>query len=258
MNIFSKAGSYISQHSTDIKFTAGVAGLIGTCFLVGYETVKAVRAVDRYKEENQKEKLTLKETVQVTWKYYISPVVTGAVSTLSLVSSQKDYAKTNAALAAACAVSESAATVYDKAIKSLDEETAEKVKTAVTKETLKEAPPAPTTNNIYISESEDVLCYEPLSRRYFNAKPLALREAVVSCNETMVSGRDESVSCQEWFCALNLPFDRMPNNWDELGWSIEKTGLMDVDIRAELTEEGRPCIALIYMNQPVYGFDKSY
>lgn len=102
VDIYKVGLSEASKHAPEILAGVGISGFIGTVVLA----VKATPTVEKAKEEKKKElnkdKLSFKEKLSVSWKPYLPAGVTGVASTMCIIGSVSKSLKRTAAATVAC------------------------------------------------------------------------------------------------------------------------------------------------------------
>ena len=92
---------WTTEHAVELVIGAGVAAMGAAAVMTGKATIKAVRAVDKKKEEEQVDTLPASDVVKTVWKYYIPAVVTGVTGAVCIIGASKTTLKRNAVLATA-------------------------------------------------------------------------------------------------------------------------------------------------------------
>ena len=92
-------------------------------------------------------------------------------------------------------------------------------------------------------------CYDVLFGRYFKSDRNKIERAVNELNRRMLT--DQFVSLNEFYYEIGLPGIKIG---DELGWNIEK-GYIDIQFGSHLSEDGTPCLAIVYTVGPQYGYN---
>ena len=236
----------LKKHSPEILTGIGIAGMIITTVTAVKATPKALQLVDE-KEIKDGKRLTKKEIVATTWKCYIPSVVTGACSIACIIGASSINAKRNAALATAYAISETALKEYkEKAVEVVGPKKEQAIRDAVAKEQLAKTPLG--NNEVVITGNGDVLCFEPLSGRYFKSTKDAIDRAINDLNRQM--RYDMRISLNEFYDALGLSENDLG---DKLGWDIDEgKGYIEPDFSSHLAEDGTPCLVLGHHNPPRY------
>lgn len=239
----------LSKHSPEILTGIGVAGMITTTVLACKATPKALMLLENAAHDKG-EDLTKSEEIKAAWKPYVPAVVIGAISIACLFGANSVNARRNAVLATAYNLSETALSEYkDKVIESIGEKKEQVIQDKVAKEHIEKNPPS--TNDVYITEKGNTLCYDVISGRYFKCDIDKIRKAENVLNKRMLNG-DMYVSVNEFYDELNIPHTAAGY---ELGWTVDK-GLIDIYLSAQLTDDDQPCVVLNYHVAPKYGYDK--
>lgn len=246
---FKSFGFLIKRHSPEILTGIGIAGMISTTVMAVKATPKALLLIEEEKRTEHTEKLGTVETVKVVWKCYIPAVVTGTVSTVCLIGASSVSLKRNAALAAACSLSETALKEYkSKVIETIGEKKEKTVRDAVAKEAVEKNPVV--NNEVIITEKGETLCYDIISGRYFKSDIEKIRRTENELNKQMLD--DGYVSLNDLYFELGL--DCIPLG-DGLGWNINN-GYMELYFSSQLTHNDTPCVVINYGNRPQYGFNR--
>lgn len=243
----------LTEHKTDIKFGIGIAGLVSASVLTGIETVKAVKKVEKYKETH--DEVTKKDIIKLVWQNYISPVaLTGASVGLTL-SARKDLITVNAGLAAAATFYETSLKDVEDAIKDVSDNTKQEIVDKIAEKKLEKAENPTVVKEVFIDSEAKVLCYDPISSRYFHSRKETIREKVNDLNYRMTSGRDFSISLNEYFEEVGDGELEPTDVGDQVGWNATD-GLIDLYFSTKTTETGVPCLVVGFYNLPKYDFDQ--
>ena len=248
-NVLSSITKGFKKHSPEILTGIGVAGMIGTVIMAVKATPKAIILLDKKKEESQTDKLTFTETVKTAGFCYIPTVITGVLSAACIIGASSINHKRNAALATIYALSETAFSEYkDKVVEIMSEKKEQTVRDEILKDKVNDNPVS--KNEIIMTEKGDTLCYEPLSGRYFKSDIDKLKKSENELNKVMLNSD---------YITLNDFYDEIGLNHigigDELGWSVGKTGYIDIRFSSMLADDGTPCLVLDYNQGPIYNFD---
>lgn len=238
----------LKKHSPGILTGIGIAGMVLTTVTAVKATPKALQLVDE-REIKDGKRLTKKEIVQTTWKCYIPSAVTGICSVACIIGASSINAKRNAAIAAAYTISETALKEYkDKAIEVVGPKKEQEIRDAIAKEQLQKAPLG--NNEVIITGNGEVLCFEPLSGRYFKSTKEVIDKAINDLNRQM--RYDMRISLNEFYDALGLSENDLG---DKLGWDIDQgKGYIEPDFSSHLAENGTPCLVIGHHNPPRYIF----
>lgn len=248
-NFLSTIAKGLKKHSPEILTGIGVAGMIGTVIMAVRATPKAIILLDKKKEETQTEKLTFTETVKTAGFCYIPTAITGVLSAACIIGASSINYKRNAALATVYALSETAFSEYkDKVVEIIGEKKEQTVRNEVLKDKVNNNPVS--KNEVILTEKGDTLCYEPLSGRYFKSDIDKLRKSENELNKTMLNS--DYITLNDFYNEIGL--DNIGIG-DELGWSISKTGYINMRFSSMLADDGTPCLVLDYNQGPIYNFD---
>lgn len=195
------------------------------------------------------DKLTIPDTIKVTWKCYIPAAATGIASVACLVGASSTNARRNAALAAAYTISESALKDYkNKVVEVVGEKKEKEVRDAIAKEKIEKDPVE--SKEIIITEKGETRCYDMLSGRYFKSDIDMLNKAINELNRRLI---DQSyMSLNDFYYAIGLPEIKIG---DALGWRVDQ-GLIELEFSAQLSGDGIPCLVMDFVDAPKYDFDK--
>ena len=206
-----------------------------------YLAVKATPKAEKLIEEAEKkkgDKLTKTETVKAAWKCYIPAAITGACAVACMVGSNTILTKRNAALTAACQLTESAFKDYsDKVIETIGEKKEEAIQDAIAQDYL---------NTVSIDESKiintgegNTLFHDWASGRDFRHDKNKIEKACNDLNYRMLT--ENYLSLNEFYDEIGLPNIGIG---DEYGWNINKRGggLIEVKFSPCLATNGEPCL----------------
>lgn len=239
--------SGLAKHSPAILTALGITGMIGTTVLAVKATPKALDLIENKKEELDKDKLTVVETVKATWKCYVPAAITCATSAACLIGASSVHTKRNAALATAYKLSESALIEYrDKVVETIGEKKEQSVRDAIAKDHVEKNPI--TNNEVIITDRGYTLCYDELSGRYFYSDIEKIKKAANELNRQMLN--DMYVSLNELYYELGLEGTKLG---EQMGWNVDR-GLIDLKFSATVSADDRPCIVLDYRVPPMYDY----
>ena len=239
----------LDKHSPEILLGIGIAGMITTTVLAVRATPKALIHIEAKKREEHKDKLTVGETIKVTWKDYIPAVVTGVSSVACLIGSNTVQARRTAAIATAYKISEAALTEYKEKVVETIGEKKEKVlreEIAAEKATTQNA----STSQVYITGGGETLFLDPISMRLFKSDINLVKRAQNEINERMLKSAFYGyASLNDFYEELGL---KPTSQGDDLGWNLDE--MMDMHFGSDITEDGHPCIVLDYAVAPKYNY----
>lgn len=243
-------GSKLSEHSPKILMGVGIAGMVTTTVLAVKATPRALELIsDEIIETNGP--LTPVEKVKVAWKPYIPAAVTGAASIACLIGSCSVSTRRTAAIAAAYQISESALTEYkEQVLESVGEKKEKSIREEISKKRVEKMTSG--DSPIIITGRGKSLFLEPMTNQLFESDIDDIKRIVNKLNAEMINDMCGYVSLTEFYDEIEL--DRTDIS-DDIGWNLDK-GLINIEYHPVMSKDGRPCLALYYVNPPTYGYDK--
>lgn len=236
----------MKKHSPEILTGIGIAGMIATTVSSVRATPKALQLIDA-REIKENRRLSNKEIIATTWKCYVPAAVTGVLSTACLVGASSANLRRNTALATAYSISETALKEYkEKAVEVVGEKKEQAIRDAIAKETLTKHPLG--EREVIITGGGDILCFDPLTNRYFKSDRDRLMRAMNELNKRM---RDEMrVSLNDFYDEIGLSEAEVG---EHLGWDIDNgKGYIDLDFSTQLADDGTPCLVVGHNHPPIY------
>ena len=261
--IFKSVGRKVSKRSPEILISMGIASAFTSVVLAVKATPKAMVLIEEEKKQrNQRsqrdgdgksEELKKIDVVKVAWKPYIPAAITFGFSMACLIGANSKYARRNAALVTACKLSETALSEYhEKVVETIGEKKEKAVRDKIAKDKIEQNPVSET--NVVVLGKGDTLFYEPLSGRYFSSEVETIRSVVNDLNYNMGYGCENYISVNQLYDAIGLAHTQMG---EMMGWNISN-GLLDITFSAQIADNGRPCLALMYDKAPQYDYDMFY
>ena len=239
----------IKKHSPEILTGIGIAGMVTAAVMAVKATPKALYLLEKAKsDESENEKHPFVEKVKITWKCYIPATVTGGVSILCLIFASSVNARRNTALATAYSLSESALKEYQqKVVETIGEQKEQAVRDAIAKDKIDCNPVS--QREILLTEKGNTLCYDALSGRYFKSDIEKLKKAANLLNRQMFD--EIYISLNEFYYEVGLPGIGIG---DDIGWNINRDGLVDLQFSSQLADDGTPCLVVNYLVAPRYDY----
>ncbi len=248
--------AYASEHKTTLMIGGGVAGL----WIAGITAIRATPKAsmlleerrcqkhDAYIEDHEKTPgLTIKDYIQVTWRYYLPPMALAAVSTGAIIFAHKSDRKQNAALAAAYALSEGRLREYtEKVIETVGEKKEKEVREAIDKDRVENNPPV--DGEIISTGQGDTLCMDAWNGRYFYSDIEVLRRAAVDLSRSVLDG--ETVTLNDFYDRINLS---QAKNGDFFAWEIgNHHEMIELSFSSQLDYKKRPVLVMDFKYAPRY------
>ena len=238
------------EHLPQILLAVGAAGVVVTPILAVKETPKALKLIEEKKREEEVDELEPIEIVKATWKCYIPAAVSALVSLTCLIGANSVNSRRHAALATAYALAESALHEFkESVVETVSKDGLKEIKQTIAKERIEKSPEK--VNEIVVIDDGDALFYDHLSGRTFRSTVNDVERCINELNEEMINGQSY-VSLNDFYDKVGLESTSIGA---KIGWRID-SGLIDIDMIAEKTKDGRPCLVVYFDNDPKYDFDK--
>jgi hypothetical protein len=265
---FRNAKKKTVKHSPEILTGIGIAGFITTTVLAVKATPKAVKLLEDEKNRQnyelcrkarannskhceQIDRLTPMEVIKTTWKCYIPAAATVLASATCILYANSMHLKRYSALVTAYQLSTTALTEYkDKVIETIGEKKEKTVREKISKEHVDQNPV--TKNEVIVTGKGESLFMDPLSKRYFKSDIEQINKIVNMLNKRMLHDIFGHISLSDFYDEIGLERTDMS---DDIGWNIEK-GMIDVEFHPTMSDDGRPALALYYLNPPKWGYDE--
>lgn len=249
--IAKQAEKFTADHSPQILTGIAVAGTVATAYLTGKAAIKASQIVNvhRYDQDPTAEIfITKKQIVEKTWKLFVPPVATGALTVAAIITANQIGTRRAAAIAAAYAMSEKAYAEYkEKVVEKLGENKERSVRDEVQQDRVRNNPVQ--ENHIHVAGGGKVLCYEPYTGRYFMSDMESLKKAQNDLNYQVLNNYYASLS--DFYDLLGLDRTKVS---DEIGWNSDK--LLELTFSTVLSDDDRPCIVMDYQVVPIRGYHR--
>lgn len=245
----------VNDNGPEILMGIGIAGMFTSTMLAVKATPKVYEMIKKENELRERidceTELTKKEIVQMSWKSYLPSAISFGVSAACLIGANSVKTKRNALLASAYTISERALLEYkDKVIEVVGDEKEREIRDAVSRDRIKKDPVD--EGAIIFTGSGDVLCYEPVSGRYFKSDVNKIRKAENEMNHYII--QDMSYSFNMWCSDLGLPSNKVGN---DIGWNVDD-GMVELYFSSQLTDDQEPCLVINYSVDPHVGYGKIF
>ena len=240
---------FVSKHEPEILMSMGIGGMIFSLAWGIKASLKAARAIDKYKETYGKDKLTAKETIKLTWKLYLPTVLSVAASVPCVIMSNKVSNKRYAAIATAYTISEAALQEYkDKTKEIIGEKKTKQIEESISDDRVTKTYSG--GNQVILTGNGDSLFYEPLSGRYFKSNWNDILKAANELNSEAITNMSGQTTLNDWFQKIGLETTEIG---ETLGWNLmnNSSNLIDISISSHITKDNVPCGAIYYNRQPV-------
>lgn len=247
---------FASEHRTSLMIGGGIAGMVIAGITAVRVTPKASMLLeerrcskhDAYLENTEANpQLTIKDYIQVTWKYYLPPIALATVSAGAIIFAHKVDRKENAALAAAYAISESRLKEYsEKVLETVGEKKEKEVRNAIDKDRVNNNQPV--DGEIISTGQGDTLCMDAWNGRYFYSDIEVLRRAAVDLSRAVLN--DETVTLNDFYDRIDLP---QTKNGDFFAWEIgSHHEMIELSFSSQLDFKKRPVLVMDFKFAPTY------
>lgn len=247
---------FASEHRTSLMVGGGIAGMV----IAGVTAVRVTPKASMLLEERRCSKhdaylenteanpqLTIKDYIQITWKYYLPPIALATVSAGAIIFAHKVDRKENAALAAAYAISESRLKEYsEKVLETVGEKKEKEVRNAIDKDRVNNNQPV--DSEIISTGQGDTLCMDAWNGRYFYSDIEVLRRAAVDLSRAVLN--DETVTLNDFYDRIDLP---QTKNGDFFAWEIgNHHEMIELSFSSQLDFKKRPVLVMDFKFAPTY------
>lgn len=245
------AEKFIQDNSPAILTAIGVVGTVSTAYLTGKASFRACRIIEeesaRFAPKDEPA-MSSREKFELTWKLYIPPVVTGALTVVSIIGSNRIGNRRAAAMAAAYSISERAFTEYkDKVVERIGANKERAIRDELAQDRVNRNPKS--KNEVIISGGGDVLCYDEYSGRYFESSMEEIKKAMNDTNYRIIN--DGFASLGDFYDRLSLPSTKYS---EEVGWNTDHP--LEIIFSTTMSDDNKPCLAIDYHTVPTRGFNR--
>lgn len=232
----------LSDKSPILLTTIGATGVISTAVM----SAKAMpKTLDQIKKEEKRHgrRLTKKEMIKLSWRNFIPAGIVGGLSIGAIFGSNRVSTKRAAALSAAYEFTKGTLNEYQKkVVETIGDKKEEKIRDEIKQDRIDKA----TENSSeIILTGDEVLCMDSYTGRTFKSEYEYVRQVVNDLNAGLLT--DDWVSLNEFYYALGL--DGIKEG-DEIGWNMQKEGLISISYESRLTKQGKPCLYIDYYVGP--------
>ena len=206
MKLTKSCAKLLKKHGGTILAVAASVGVVLTAVETGKATVKAQKLIEM--NTVPEEEYTTKDKIVDCYKFYIPAAVLGAGTIACILGSNALNKKQIASLTAAYMA---LGKTYQEYRKQVVDRYGADIDKDIWKDaqTLKEKP-------LETAETEKLLCYEPISKRYFHATEAELTDAFYNLNRDFALDGEASMND---FCNY-LGLDHLPE-LDTMGWCAD-------------------------------------
>lgn len=236
----------LRRHAPTILTAAGITGFVVAGIQAVKATPKAMDICQKLKAESETEPTTI-DYVKAAGSCYIPAIGIGVASAACVILSDRVSIKRQAVLATTCSLSETMLREYqEKTIEKIGPEKEAEIRHEVAKTRAKDIP----NSEFVIEDSSRVLCFDPWSSRLFTSSKNELDKIANELNRDMFD--ENYVSLNDFYDRIGLKRTKVG---DQIGWNVAR-GLIDIYMTGEVTEDGKPCLSLNFIESPKYDFER--
>lgn len=239
----------LSKNSPEVVSALGVSSFL----LSVIWAVKATPdAIERKKaaEEEKEDKLTPIEVVKNCGTVYLPSIAMFGIGTACIVQSNRIYSKRVTALATAATLSETAFREYrEQVIETMGEKKEKALRDEIADKQIKENPP--TNKEVLMIGNGEILCYEPISKKYFRTTVNDIGKAKNDLNAALLL--HNYVSVNDYLELLGINGEP---EFDDIGWSCySASDFVDISYGHKLADDYTPVLVVSLSRQPEYGYN---
>lgn len=242
MNVLQAVSNIVNRNAPVILTVVSTAGVFATAVLAGKATLEASDRV-RELEKHIDRDLSIREIVEVSWKYYIPTAILAVSTSAAIIGMHSIHTKRATALFSAYTLTDTAFKEYQSKVSGvLGEKKERALREQIAAEQIKKSPPPENRETVVIGNGT-VLCLETSTGRYFWSTVEKILQAQNTINARII--HDMYASQNDFYSLIGLPTTTLG---DQLGWTID--AMMEVVFGSELDPENRPCLAVDYRISP--------
>lgn len=228
------------DNSPHILTAIGASGVLVTAVLAAKAAYQV--GLDEYMEYDiSGTERSTRELFETHWRPFIPAAVAGTLSVTAIIGANRVGTRRAAALAVAYSLSERAAVEYrDKVVEKFGEGKEREVRDEIAQERTNANPP---DNQIIVLEGMQ-LCYDVYSDRYFENKMEGLKKAQNDFYYELLNNSYASLT--DYYQRVGL--SSTPYS-DDVGWNANE-GKFDIGYTSTIATDGRPAIAITFLNRP--------
>lgn len=194
--IFQTIKKFCRKHATKGLTTIGFLGMGLSCYFTARAWEECKERINQRKEELEKDKLTVKETVAVCWKPFVLPFLTFSTSAGCILLAEKIFIKKNAELVALYKASETALAEFkSETRKEVGEETFKKIQEKATENQM--AKDLTYDRKTYLDNERD-LYYDGTYGGYFYATELEVYKAFEEMRDDLKWAKNTSLGRDDY------------------------------------------------------------
>lgn len=240
--------SFLSNNKPGLIMGLGIGSMIMStvsAFIYGSE---AKEAIEDRKRELMVDKLEPAETIKTAAPYVLPSLGFTAIGVGCILGGNQINVNRGAAAMAAYTVSNEAFREFREQTRKVVGEKKEKdIEEAVATKAINNNPLSNHNGNVLWTTGGDYLCYDKLTNQYFRSSKNTVESIINQLNHEMFTSM--TITMDEYCLALGINSCELG---DDLGWDINKNGLIDVTFTAKLADNGEPCTVIVHRNNVRY------
>lgn len=235
-----KSVRYVSDHAPTILVVTGIACFCATVGEAIHATPKAVTELEALKA--REEGATIVDKGKVVAKNYWRTAVLGTLSVACFIGAQKENLRRQAALTAACSLSEKAFKEYkEKIIEQIGETKEDKIDDMIAQDKISSLPPTFLGSRV---PGEGALFMIDWSGAIFRANIQTLKSVINDLNDDMFKNFDGEITLNDCLSAIsrecNAPTVRTVPLGEQFIFRPDLTGKIDLNIKYGKAPDGEP------------------
>ena len=251
MKLTKTCAKFLRKHGGTILAVAASVGVVATAIAPGRASTKAQKIIEKNTiaidcENYGKSCYTTKQKVLDCWKAYVPAAILGGGTIACILGSNALNKKQLASLTAAyMALGKTYQTYRQKVIENIGLEKEAEIQEQISEEKLPEVRDK--------MAEEKLLCYEPISKRYFHATETELMDAFYNVNRNFALNGE--VSLNDFYSFLP-GLDFIPEG-DMLGWCAEYLSneweyyWIDFNYARQTTDDGLEVYYVTAFQEPI-------
>lgn len=253
------AGSACKRYLPSILIGVGIGGMVTGTIVAVKATPEAHEALETQRADEKEIAETMDRPVKkdiwartkIICKYYWSTGLILMTSAGCILWANNVHLKREAALLAACHVSQQNLEDLKKKILEMDgQKKLTKIEDSIAQDKLN-ANPTEDKTIIFTGQGEH-LCYDTWSGRYFKTDIEKVKRAEIELNRNLLL--DSYYSLNDFYDSLGIARIDLG---DVLGWHCGDRGeQIHLDLSSKITDKGEPCLVIRFDILPEYEFDQ--
>lgn len=253
MNLMKSASRFLKKNGGTILAIGASVGVVLTAIETGKASTKAQKIIEKNTiaidcENYGKSCYTTKQKVLDCWKTYVPAVILGGGTIACILGSNALNKKQIASLTAAYMALGKTYQTYRAQVRQMVGDQQE----STIFETTKSIEMTEKDQTVENAATEKLLCYEPISKRYFHATEAELLTAFYEVNHDFAT--NGYIALNDFYGYLNLDF--VPE-LDDRGWSMDYLGAMwdnywiDFNYQKQHTDDGLDVYYVTAFQEPI-------